>query len=60
MAAACQGRAEALTEIYDTTFTRVFAYAFRIAGNRQDAEDITSETYERALRSLGQIGRAHV
>lgn len=52
VSAAARGDAGAIEEIYDSTFTRVYAFAFRLARNHEDAEDITSETYERAFRNL--------
>lgn len=35
-----------------TFWDRVFGYAFRLARNRNDAEDIAQETFLRAFRSL--------
>jgi RNA polymerase sigma-70 factor (ECF subfamily) len=52
VSAAAAGDADAIAELYDATFANVYAFAFRTARNQQDAEDITSETYERALRKL--------
>jgi RNA polymerase sigma-70 factor (ECF subfamily) len=48
------GEAPAIGELYDMTVSQVYRFAFRLTGNVQDAEDLTSETYERALRSLGK------
>lgn len=35
-------------DIYETYVDEVYCFAFRLAGNRFDAEDITSETFIRA------------
>ena len=39
-------------DLYDRHFHRVYAYALRHAGNRADAEDITSEVFHRAFENL--------
>lgn len=46
------GDKAALGQIYDDTFPLVYRWALGATHNREDAEDITAETYERALRSL--------
>lgn len=38
--------------LYDRTFYAVYRYVYRASRNPTDAEDLTSETYERALRNL--------
>lgn len=38
--------------LYDRTFPTVYRYVYRGSRNTSDAEDLTSETYERALRNL--------
>src|SRR5205823_173162 len=48
------GDGEAAGELYDLTFSAVYKFAYRFSGNREDAEDITSETFERAFASLGR------
>jgi RNA polymerase sigma-70 factor, ECF subfamily len=42
----------AFGEIYDDTFTQVYRYAFSLVLKPEDAEDLTAETYERALRTI--------
>lgn len=39
-------------EIYDRYFHRVWAYVVRRAADRAEAEDVTSETFRRALENL--------
>lgn len=39
-------------DLYDRHFHRVYAYVLRRAGNRADAEDVTSEVFRRALANL--------
>lgn len=42
----------AIGQLYDETFPCVYQFAARITATREDAEDVTAETYERALRNL--------
>lgn len=44
--------------LYDRTFHTVYRYIYRASRNAFDAEDLTSETYERALRNLPRF-RGH-
>ena len=53
MVAAAQSDPERFLELYDRYFHRVWAYVIRRARNREDAEDITSEAFRRALENLG-------
>jgi RNA polymerase sigma-70 factor (ECF subfamily) len=39
-------------ELYDRHFHRVYVYVLRRVRNREDAEDITSEVFHRALANL--------
>ena len=39
-------------DLYDRHFHRVYAYVLRRARNRTDAEDVTSEVFQRALANL--------
>jgi len=49
------GEAEAFAEIYDQYVDQVFRYlSFRV-GNRSLAEDLTSETFLRALRRISAV-----
>lgn len=49
---AAAGDAAAFGVLYDRHFTAVYRYAFLRARDRVEAEDVTSETFTRALRSL--------
>jgi RNA polymerase sigma-70 factor, ECF subfamily len=46
------GDAAAMAELYEATFDHIYAYARGMFRTTQDAEDVTSETYLRALRGL--------
>ena len=46
------GDKAALGQIYDEAFPLVYRWALSATHNREDAEDITAESFERALRSL--------
>lgn len=50
--AAREGDADAFAELYRRHLPRIHAFAYRRTGSREIAEDITSATFERALRSL--------
>ncbi|HWI64950.1 MAG TPA: sigma-70 family RNA polymerase sigma factor [Symbiobacteriaceae bacterium] len=43
---------EAFGELYDMHFDRIYAYIYRKTGDRQVAEDLTSETFMKALANL--------
>ncbi len=45
----------ALAELYDTTFPIIYRWAMSATRNREEAEDITAETFERALRGLSRF-----
>lgn len=49
---AAAGDAAAFGVLYDRHFTAVYRYAFLRVRDRMEAEDVTSETFVRALRSL--------
>ncbi|MFZ3245307.1 MAG: sigma-70 family RNA polymerase sigma factor [Candidatus Acidiferrales bacterium] len=42
-------------ELYENNFERVYAYVARRVGNRQEAEDITSEVFHQALEKIGSF-----
>src|SRR5579872_3331162 len=42
-------------ELYENHFERVYAYVMRRVGNRQEAEDITSEVFHQALANIGKF-----
>ena len=39
-------------DLYDSHFDRIYAFVARRVGNRQEAEDITSEVFHQALGSI--------
>lgn len=43
---------EAFGQLYETYVDRIYNYHYRHTSNRADAEDLTSRTFYRALRSL--------
>jgi RNA polymerase sigma-70 factor (ECF subfamily) len=53
--AAQDGSADAFGEIYDHYVDRVFKFIYYRVGDRTVAEDLTSETFLRALRSISSI-----
>jgi RNA polymerase sigma-70 factor (ECF subfamily) len=53
--AAQDGDAEAFGQLYDRYLDLVFRYAYHRLGDRAMAEDITSETFVRALRRLDSL-----
>ncbi len=46
---------EAQAWIYQEYAERICNHAYRMLGSKQDAEDITQETFVRAFRSIGQL-----
>jgi RNA polymerase sigma-70 factor (ECF subfamily) len=46
------GRQERFNALMESTYRKVYNMAFRLAGNRSDAEDLTQEAYYRAYRSF--------
>ncbi len=42
-------------EIYNTYFMDVYRYILRLSGNESVAEDVTSETFFKAWRSMGKF-----
>lgn len=52
---ACQkGDSAAASELVELHWSRVYAFAFRLALNAADAEDITQETFLRAFEKLSE------
>ena len=49
---AAQADPARFVDLYERHFDRVYAYVIRRTGNRAEAEDITSEVFERALTNL--------
>jgi RNA polymerase sigma-70 factor (ECF subfamily) len=49
------GDAEAFGELYDHYVTMVHRYAYHRVGDRATAEDVTSETFVRALRRIDSL-----
>lgn len=43
---------EAFGDLYDIHFDRIYAYIYRKTGDRQAAEDLTSETFMKALANI--------
>ena len=43
------------SELYEQNFDRVYAFISRRARDRDEAEDLTAETFHQALRCLGQF-----
>ncbi|WP_104525833.1 sigma-70 family RNA polymerase sigma factor [Blastococcus atacamensis] len=50
-----QGDAEAFGRLYDHYVTLVYRYAYHRVGDRATAEDVTSETFVRALRRIDSL-----
>ena len=49
-----QGNAPAFGEIYHRHVSIVYHYAYTLLGNRSEAEDLTAETFLRALQAIKQ------
>lgn len=50
-----QGDQSALGGLYEVYGERIFRYAYRMLGNRADAEDATAETFLRVMRRSGEL-----
>jgi RNA polymerase sigma-70 factor, ECF subfamily len=50
-----RGDPEAFAELVDRTYRQVFTLAFRLVGDRHEAEDVAQESYLRVHRSLGSF-----
>ncbi len=55
VAQAKSGRSSAFGELYDLHRVRIYHTAFRILRNRQDAEDATQRSFQRAFTNLGRF-----
>lgn len=53
-ALAARGDTESFVKLYRTHVYTVYRYLFARLGNAQDAEDVTSQTFERAWSSLAR------
>jgi RNA polymerase sigma-70 factor (ECF subfamily) len=53
--ALAKGDTEALGGIYELYGEKIYRYAFRMLGNRSDAEDATAETFLRVLRRSAEL-----
>lgn len=49
------GDSQALSQLYDSYFPRVYRYVFARTGSPAEAEDITEETFLRMLRGIGDF-----
>jgi RNA polymerase sigma-70 factor, ECF subfamily len=52
---AAQADPARFVDLYDANFHRVYAYVIRRTGVRAEAEDITSQVFERALTNLSRF-----
>jgi RNA polymerase sigma-70 factor (ECF subfamily) len=50
-----RGDREALEELYLVHFDRIYGYLHMSVGNRQDAEDLTTQTFLKMLESIGKF-----
>lgn len=55
---ATRGDREALARICDLTWRQVYTFAYQKVQNREDAEDVTQETYARSLPALPRTNPA--
>jgi RNA polymerase sigma-70 factor (ECF subfamily) len=55
LSALAKGDPNALGALYEIYGERIFRYAFRMLGNRSDAEDVTAETFYRVLRRSSEL-----
>jgi RNA polymerase sigma-70 factor (ECF subfamily) len=52
LSSATQGDKQAFGELYDKYATRIYSYVYYRTGSSQDAEDITSRVFFRAMRHI--------
>lgn len=55
VARAQKGDRAALEELYLIHFDRIYSYLHMTAGNRHDAEDLTTQTFLKMLESIGKF-----
>jgi RNA polymerase sigma-70 factor (ECF subfamily) len=55
VAHAQEGDRDALEELYLLHFDRIYGYLYVTVGNRDDAEDLTTQTFLRMLESIGRF-----
>src|SRR3954462_7281883 len=55
VARAQQGEREALEELYLIHFDRIYSYLHVSVGNRHDAEDLTTQTFLKMLKSINKF-----
>lgn len=53
--ALAKGDEDAFKQFYEFTHQRIFNYLFRLAGNRQTAEDLMIDTYTEIWKSAGKF-----
>jgi RNA polymerase sigma-70 factor (ECF subfamily) len=53
--AAQEGDRNALEDLYLIHFDRIYSYLHVAVGNRQDAEDLTTQTFLKVLESIGKF-----
>ena len=51
------GDAEAFGELYDRYIERIYVFIYRKVGNHAVAEDLTADTFFKALRNIGRLER---
>jgi RNA polymerase sigma-70 factor (ECF subfamily) len=44
----------AFAELYDLYLPRIYAFCRKYTGTREDAEDLTAQTFEKALKAIGR------
>ena len=52
------GERDAFAELYDRYFERVYDFLTRMMRSRSEAEDVTQDTFIRAMNSLGKLDNA--
>lgn len=55
---ALKGDADAFAELFGRYYPMIYAFAYRLCFNREDAQDVAQEAFVRAARSLGSFRKA--